>query len=65
MPAANRSASDALATAARSDRIVVLAGGRIVEEGPHAELVASGGWYASLWKAGELEPEPDSPLATH
>ncbi|RZT88108.1 ATP-binding cassette subfamily B protein [Pseudonocardia sediminis] len=53
-----------LATAARSDRIVVLAGGRIVEEGPHAELVASGGWYASLWKAGELEPEPDSPLAT-
>ena len=53
-----------LATAARSDRIVVLSGGRIVEEGPHAELVRSGGWYAALWEAGELEPEPDSPLAT-
>ncbi|MCW0212495.1 MAG: ABC transporter ATP-binding protein/permease [Pseudonocardia sp.] len=45
-----------LATAARSDRIVVLDGGRIVEEGPHAELVAAGGRYAALWRAGELEP---------
>ena len=53
-----------LATAARSDRIVVLAGGRIVEEGSHAELVHAGGRYASLWEAGELEPEPDSPLVS-
>jgi ATP-binding cassette subfamily B protein len=48
-----------LATAARSDRIVVLSGGRIVEDGPHAELVASGGRYAAFWAAGELEPEED------
>jgi ATP-binding cassette subfamily B protein len=41
----------------------VLAGGRIVEEGPHDELVRAGGRYAALWRAGELEPEPDSPLA--
>ncbi|MEQ3550819.1 ABC transporter ATP-binding protein [Pseudonocardia nematodicida] len=53
-----------LQTARRSDRIVVLAGGRIVEEGPHDELVRAGGRYAALWRAGELEPEPDSPLAT-
>jgi ATP-binding cassette subfamily B protein len=49
-----------LATAARSDRIVVLDGGRIVEEGPHAELVAAGGRYAALWRAGELEPAAEA-----
>ncbi|MFR9806726.1 ABC transporter ATP-binding protein [Pseudonocardia sp. RS010] len=49
-----------LATAAASDRIVVLHGGRIVEEGPHAELLAAGGRYAALWRAGELEPAADA-----
>ncbi|NMH97184.1 ABC transporter ATP-binding protein [Pseudonocardia acidicola] len=49
-----------LATAARSDRVVVLDGGRIVEQGPHAELLAAGGRYAALWRAGELEPTADS-----
>jgi len=32
-----------LATVARADRIAVLSGGRIVEEGTHAELVLAGG----------------------
>ncbi|MCX6467370.1 MAG: ABC transporter ATP-binding protein, partial [Pseudonocardiales bacterium] len=45
-----------LATAARADRVVVLDGGRVVEDGPHAELVEAGGAYARLWRAGELEP---------
>ncbi|WNV90521.1 ABC transporter ATP-binding protein [Umezawaea sp. Da 62-37] len=41
-----------LATAARADRIVVLAGGRIVEQGTHAELLEAGGTYARLWRFG-------------
>ncbi|NIB32473.1 hypothetical protein HBB16_13135 [Pseudonocardia sp. MCCB 268] len=42
-------------TARRSDRIVVLAGGRIVERGPHDELVAPAA-YAALWRAGSWSP---------
>ena len=41
-----------LATAARADRIVVLDGGRIVEQGTHAELLAAGGRYTTLWRHG-------------
>ena len=38
-----------LSTIAALDRLVVLDKGAIVEEGSHAELVARGGLYASLW----------------
>jgi ATP-binding cassette, subfamily B, bacterial len=47
-----------LATAARADRIVVLAGGQIVEQGTHAELLAAGGRYAELWRHGTADLVP-------
>ncbi len=40
-----------LSQAARADRVVLMDGGRIVEEGSHDELVARGGRYATLWAA--------------
>nr|WP_325063026.1 ABC transporter ATP-binding protein [Nitrincola iocasae] len=38
-----------LSTIAAMDRLVVMDQGRIVETGSHAELLAQGGIYASLW----------------
>ncbi len=38
-----------LSTIAGMDRIVYLEAGRIIEEGPHRELLARGGAYARLW----------------
>ena len=38
-----------LSTVASLDRIVVISDGRIVEDGPHSELVARNGEYAHLW----------------
>ncbi len=38
-----------LSTVASLDRIVVLSEGKVVEDGPHADLIAQGGEYALLW----------------
>lgn len=40
-----------LSQAQHADRILVMADGRVVEEGPHEQLVADGGVYAHLWEA--------------
>ncbi|MFE6271206.1 ABC transporter ATP-binding protein [Streptomyces goshikiensis] len=46
-----------LTTAARADRVVVMDRGRVVEDGPHAELLARGGRYAELWRTFVGEDE--------
>ena len=38
-----------LSTIAAMDRLIVMDGGRIVEEGTHAQLLGQGGVYARLW----------------
>lgn len=38
-----------LSTVTNADRIFVLSGGKIAEEGKHDELVSSGGIYAKMW----------------
>jgi len=39
-----------LSTIAAMDRLIVMDGGRIVEEGAHDTLIARGGLYAQLWQ---------------
>ncbi|WP_372351406.1 ABC transporter ATP-binding protein [Streptomyces sp. KL116D] len=51
-----------LTTAARADRVVVMADGRVAEDGTHDELLRRDGRYAALWRTfiGEEEPETET-----
>ncbi|WP_170342668.1 ABC transporter ATP-binding protein [Ruegeria arenilitoris] len=49
-----------LSTIAQMDRILVMDGGRIVEEGTHGDLLEQGGLYAQFWarqSGGFMNPE--------
>jgi ATP-binding cassette, subfamily B, multidrug efflux pump len=53
-----------LSTIAAMDRLIVIDGGRIVEEGDHRSLLAHGGLYARLWahqSGGFLGENADDP----
>jgi ATP-binding cassette, subfamily B, bacterial len=54
-----------LSTIAHLDRILVFDGGRIVEDGSHAELLAAGGLYETLWtrQAGGFLPDNSDSVA--
>ncbi|MER6910727.1 ABC transporter ATP-binding protein [Streptomyces sp. NPDC000594] len=54
-----------LTTAARADRVIVMADGRVAEDGTHAELLARDGRYATLWRTftGGSDGRPTDPAA--
>lgn len=54
-----------LSTVKRADRIIVLEGGEIVEEGTHEELLAKGGIYASIYELQFRQQENDGKSMSH
>ena len=44
-----------LSTVRHADRILVMQGGSVREEGTHAELLARGGVYAGLWRRADAQ----------
>lgn len=54
-----------LSTITNAHRIVVLDAGRVAESGTHAELLARGGAYASMWAAHEGAAAPAGETGQH
>ncbi|KAG6011860.1 hypothetical protein E4U43_008069 [Claviceps pusilla] len=53
-----------LSTIMNADRIVVVEGGRVVEQGSHNELIVANGRYADLWSK-QVFLRPREPLDIH
>jgi ATP-binding cassette subfamily B protein len=51
-----------LSTVRDADLILAVEGGRVVEQGTHAELLARGGLYAELHAAQQGAPLPETPI---
>ena len=51
-----------LSTVRNADQILVVDGGRIVQSGTHAELLARGGLYADLYRTQFIEDQPTTPV---
>ena len=49
-----------LSTILNADRILVLDGGELVEQGTHAELLARGGLYANLYRTQFRDAQPEA-----
>ena len=52
-----------LSTVVAADEILVLEGGRVVERGDHASLLAQGGVYAAMWQRQQEADEEAAALA--
>lgn len=52
-----------LSTIVDADVIVVMADGRVVEQGRHSQLLAAGGTYAGLWQAQQRSMSGDDGVA--
>ena len=53
-----------ISTVSRADRIIVLSGGRVTEEGTHLQLLAVDGIYARLWRL-QSEEQTEIPVGPH
>ena len=51
-----------LSTVVDADRILVMSGGRVIESGTHAELLAAGGVYREMWEL-QLKEQEQEPTA--
>jgi ATP-binding cassette subfamily B protein len=52
-----------LSTVRQADRLLVVDGGHIVEQGTHRQLLAAGGLYADLYRTQFADQAPDGPDA--